>query len=57
MEEFTGFPNEVGEGKVQKYMMNAWEEFAKKPKKALDDLGWPRYNVTGMLSEFVLSPF
>src|SRR5437773_1412071 len=32
-EEFTGMANEAGEEQVQRYIMNAWAEFAKKPRK------------------------
>jgi len=42
--------NEVGEEKVQRYIMRAWAGFARMPKKALEELGWPRYNATGTSS-------
>jgi hypothetical protein len=42
--------NEVGEEKVQRYVMRAWAGFARKPEKALEELGWLRYNATGTSS-------
>jgi cholinesterase len=37
-----------GLGKV---MQTAWGNFAKDPERALDKLGWPRYNPTGELCD------
>lgn len=45
--------DETGEEEVQRYVMGAWARFARKPKKALEELGWPRYNATGTCSLFI----
>jgi carboxylesterase type B len=52
-EELTMVGNEVGEEEVQRYVMGAWAGFARKPKKALGGLGWPRYNATSTCSLFI----
>lgn len=40
-----------GLGKV---MQTAWANFAKDPERALDRLGWPRYNPNGNSSSFLV---
>ncbi|KAI9781661.1 MAG: hypothetical protein M1839_005878 [Geoglossum umbratile] len=45
-EDLTKVANEAREEAVEKYVMKAWARFAKRPKKGLGKLGWPRYNAT-----------
>ncbi|CZR66009.1 related to acetylcholinesterase precursor [Phialocephala subalpina] len=46
MEEMTKMANVPVENEVQQYMMSAWAGFAREPKTALTELGWPKYNAT-----------
>ena len=50
MEEMTKMANVPVENEVQQYMMSAWAGFACKPKTALTELGWPKYNATSTSS-------
>lgn len=54
MEEITQEANVPVENKVQQYMMGAWAKFAREPKNALSELGWPRYDANGTGSHFVV---
>jgi hypothetical protein len=55
MEEMTKMASVPVENEVQQYMMSAWAGFARKPKTALTELGWPKYNATSTSSQFYSS--